>query len=158
MTGRNEVKRLTQRLDATFARVKNLGHDDLELLADFARYLVILVSGFLETALVELLLEHSRKGVKPSVQRFVQSRLKGQTNMECQRIIDLMGSFDDAWRVETETFLVDEKRAAIDSVIALRNAIAHGDQAAGVTVSRIDRYYQQVKVVLNRIADLCDPL
>ena len=158
MTGRNEVHRLTQRLDATFARAKLLGHADSELLADFARYLVILVSGFLENALVEIVLDHARKGSRPSVQRFVQSRLKGQTNMKCQRILDLLGSLDETWRKELEGFLVDEKKDAVDSVIALRNAVAHGEHAGGVTVSRISGYYQQIQLVVRKVADLCDPL
>jgi hypothetical protein len=60
MNGRAEVWRLKQRLDATFERAGRVG-SDLELQSDFARYLCVLVSGYMEKAVVELVLEHSRR-------------------------------------------------------------------------------------------------
>jgi len=53
MTGRAAVLSDQQRLDAIFARARTLQHDP-ELLSDFARYLCILVSGYLEKSLAEL--------------------------------------------------------------------------------------------------------
>ena len=49
MTGKAEVDRQRQQLDATFKRAANLGAD-AELLSDYARHLCVLVSGFLEQA------------------------------------------------------------------------------------------------------------
>jgi hypothetical protein len=60
MNGRAEVERLRQHLDATFKRIGSVD-SDLELLSDFARYLCVLVSGYIERAVAELLLEHARR-------------------------------------------------------------------------------------------------
>ena len=155
MTGRAEVSRLRHRLDAAFARAQ-AAPDDIELKSDLARYLCVLVSGFLEQAVVELVLEHTRQRAAPSVQLFVESRLRRFANARAQRLIDLLGSFDSDWRVDLERLLVDERKDAVDSIIDLRNTIAHG-RSAGVTFSRVTDYYREIKVVVDRIADLCDP-
>jgi hypothetical protein len=99
MTGRAEVARLRQRLDATFRRADNLPPDsDSELLSDFARYLCVLVSGFLEQATIELLLEHVRNQASPSIQQHVERRLRQFTNANAQKLLELLGSFDADWR------------------------------------------------------------
>ena len=50
--------------------------------------------------------------------------------------------------------LVDESKAAVDSLIGLRHQIAHGG-SAGVTYSRICDYYKRIQGLVNEIADIC---
>jgi len=47
-----------------------------------------------------------------------------------------------------------EHKDAVDSVVGLRNTIAHGGMA-GVTYQRIAAYYAKVQQVVERIAVLC---
>lgn len=155
MNGRAEVWRLKQRLDATFQRVGQVATDP-ELQSDFARYLCVLLSGYLEEAVSELLLEHSRRSAAPSVQRFVESRTRRLTNLNSQRLQELLGSFDPDWRKDLEQFVVDERKDAIDSIVNLKNIIAHG-QSVGVTYTRVRGYYQQIQTVVERVANLCAP-
>lgn len=156
MTGRAEVASLRQRLDATFLRASSIG-GDAELLSDFARYLCVLVSGFLEQSIVELVLEHVRQRSQLSIQRHIEARLRRRfTNANAQRILDLLGSFDVAWRSDLDAFLVDEYKDAVDSVIALRNTISHG-RFVGITMTRVRDYYARVWTVVDHIADLCVP-
>src|SRR5262249_46781919 len=110
MTGRAEVTRLKQRLDATFQRVAGIG-SDLELQSDFARYLCVLVSGYLERAVAELVLEHARRSGNPWLQRFVELNTRRFTNANAERLQNLLGSFDPDWRQTLESFLVDELKA-----------------------------------------------
>ena len=156
MNGRAEVHRLAQRLDATFSRIRDVG-PDAELQSDFARYLVILVSGFLEKAVAELVLEHARQSGAPTLQRFVESQTRHFTNANCQRLQTLLGNFSPDWRLSLEGFLSDELRDAVDSVVNLRNTIAHGG-SVGVTYHRIAEYYECVKQVTDYIADICAPI
>jgi hypothetical protein len=156
MTGRAEVASLRQRLDGTFKRLQGI-QADAEVLSDFARYLCVLVSGFLERSLIELVLEHVRLNSSPSVQRHVELRLRrGFMNAKHQRIIDLMSTFDVAWGADLEAFLVDEYRDAVNGIVDLKNKIAHGD-FVGVTLSRARDYYALVVRVVEHIADLCLP-
>lgn len=156
MTGRAEVSRLEQRLEAVFERA-GAATMDLELQSDMARYLCVLISGYLEQAIIELLLEHTRQRAQPSVLKHVEQRLRRFANAKAQKIFDLVGGFDNDWRVDLESFVVDERRDAVDSVVDLKNTIAHG-QSVNVTLSRARRYYEQAKEVIARIAYLSVPV
>ena len=155
MTGRGEIERRKQELDATFQRAAST-QGEAELLSDFARFLCVLVAGFLEQALVELVLEHVRTHSDPSVQRHVEQRLRHFTNAKAQRLIEILGSFDPDWRISLQGYLVDEHKDAVDGIVDLRNAISHGRSVA-VTMVRVQDYYGRVKHVVDHIADLCVP-
>lgn len=156
MTGRAEVYRLRQVLDNAFDRAARVG-DDSELQSDFARYLCVLVSGFLEKAIGELVLEHTRRQASPSLQRFVEFQTRRLTNVNAQRLQDLLGTFDSEWRQNLEGFLIDERKDAVDSIVSLKNSIAHG-QSVGVTFVRVKEYYKQILFVVERVAELCVPM
>jgi len=155
MTGRAEIERQKQRLDATFERVSK-AVADAEVLSDFARYFCVLVAGFLEQAVIEIALEHVRTHSQISVQRYVDHRLRRFTSANSQNIIDLLGSFDPDWRADLEQLLVDEYKDAINSVVTLRHTVAHG-RYAGVTMVGIREYYDRVKHVVEHAANLCIP-
>lgn len=155
MKGQAEIHQLKQRLDATFDRVKGVGQD-AELQSDFAKYLCVLVSGYIERSLIALILEHARGKGAPTLQRFVEQRTKRFTNANASRIQELLGDFDPDWRLELENILVDERKSAIDSIVDLRNTIAHGNPA-GLTYGRICDYYQQAQHVIDQVAKLCVP-
>jgi len=102
-TDEREVARLKQRLDATFKRIEGVD-SDLELRSDFARYLCVLVSGYLETLVAEPVLEHARRSGTPTLHRFVEVKTRRFTNVNSQRLQNLLGSFDPDWRQTLESF------------------------------------------------------
>lgn len=155
MTGRAEVARQQRQLDTTFSRAQGL-HADLELLSDFARYLCVLVSGFVEQTTIELLIEYARTHSDPRIQRHVERNVRHATNLNAQRLIDTVGAFDPVWRSELEQFIVDEYKDALDGIVNLRNGVAHG-RYVGVTFSRASDYYGRVKRIIARVADLVIP-
>jgi hypothetical protein len=155
MTGKAEVARQRQQLDATFKRASGL-EGDAELLSDFARYLCILVSGFLEQAVIELLIEYVRTHSDSRVQQHIEQRLRQLTNLKTQRLIDVLGGFDADWRRDLESFLVDEYKDAVNGIVDLRNTIAHG-RYAGVTLVRVQDYYVRIKAVVDQVSRLCVP-
>ena len=156
MTGRAQVEREKQRLDATFKRASS-AIDDPELLSDFARYLCVLVSGFLEQAVIELLLEYVKRRSDDAIQRHVAQRLRRFTSAKANNITVLMGSFNLDWQNDLEKYLVDEHKDAVDSVVNLRQVVSHG-RFAGVTMASVQRYYDRVKEVVDHIAGLCLPV
>lgn len=154
MTGRAEVRRLEKQLDATFQRIKALGPSgDIEVQSDFARYLCVLVSGYLEKSVAELVLDHARRNGGTTLQRFVEYETRRFTNANSRRLLDLLGSFHPDWRRDLERFMVDDLKDAVDSVINLRHTIAHGG-TVGVTYQRVSGYYERVKKVVGRIGIL----
>ena len=143
MTGRAEVNRQRQQLDTTFSRASGLGAD-AELLSDFARYLCVLVSGFVEQATIELLIEYVRTHSDPRILRHVERSARHLTNLKTHRLIDVIGALDPEWRSELEMFIVDEYKDALDGIVDLRNSVAHG-RYVGVTLSRVNEYSRALR-------------
>ncbi len=148
-----QLNRREQHLDATFERARQVDADT-ELLSDFAKYLCILVSGYLEQASIEILIEVTRLQSAPRVQRHIESRLHQLTNFKTQRLVDLFRSFDPDWGIQLDSFLIDEYKDAINSIVDNRNTIAHGGNV-GITVSRVLNYYTIIKKVVKKLNEMC---
>lgn len=142
-----------QRIDAAFARASQLRAEP-ELQADFARYLCVLVAGFIEKSLSEVALEHAKQNGSPTLQKYVERNVYKLTNANAEKVLAFVGSFSSTWRESMEHFIVDERKAALDSVYGLRNGIAHGKNV-GLTYSQISSYYRCVKEVVRELEALC---
>lgn len=155
MSGRGEVHRLRSRLDATFARAPDPTADP-EFQADFAKYLCILVSGYLESALCALLLGYAQSRSSREVASFVERQLGPWTNPKAEKIIDLFGSFNQDWRDNLTAYLVDQRKDSVNSLVALRHKIAHGE-SVGTSLSQIKSHYRNANEVISHVSDLVDP-
>ena len=131
------------RLDAVFGRVESLPKDNLQLQSDFARYLCVLVAGFVETEISDLAMEHCRKQSSPTVTNYVESYLSRVGVLNGNRLLQLVGRFDSKWHQELEQFIMGERKDALDSIVANRNQIAHG-QTVGITYARVQKYYESI--------------
>ncbi len=155
MIGRAAIHSHRQRIEAAFERSK-LASDDPELLADHAKYLCVLVSGFIEKSLAEIALEHARRAGSPSLQRFIERNTARFTNANSEKVLQFLGSFDPDWRRNVESVLVEQYKDAFDSVVNLRHQIAHG-YSVGLTYARIKEYYNAIREVVDYLQDLCIP-
>jgi len=70
------------------------------------------------------------------------------------KILDLAGSFSSDWRAELEAACAGAPKEAIDSIVANRHNIAHG-QTVGISLVRIREYYRHAMTVLDLIDDQC---
>jgi HEPN superfamily RiboL-PSP-like protein len=129
------------RLEAAFQRAQSV--NDLQLQADFARYLCVLVAGYLEQATRHIMGDFAVRKAHPHIGRYVERRLKFFTNANSQKLCDLVGDFDAEARVHLEAFLAGERKDAINSVVANRHEIAHG-RDVGLTLIRISEYHKHV--------------
>ena len=149
---------LTQQLRKLRAFAKKAGDsslDDLELQAHWAKYLCVLVAGFIENSLEEIFSEFVTDASSPAVARFAKSRLGNIQNPKAQRFIEVAGAFDESWRVGLEAFLEDNGRKdAVDSIIANRHLIAHGG-SSGITLSRVNQYLDKCVEVIDFIEAQC---
>ena len=155
MNGRAEVSRLRKRLDATFARIPSSA-TDVELQSDLAKYLCVLVCGFFENSIVALLLAYVERRSAPEVAVFVSRQLDRWTNPNAEKISTLFGSFNADWRLALEAYLVDERKESINSLVALRHKIAHGE-SVGTSLSQVKAHYKIIREVIEYLANLTDP-
>lgn len=149
----NEVMRAKQKLDNLFEKVNQLP-DDIELKAHWARYLCILVSGFIENSVRAIYSQYAKNKANTNIANFVERKLDDLQNPKMEKILQLTGAFSAEWestlRKNTEGALKD----AIDSIVANRNNIAHG-QDVGITYARIKDYYHKAFKVIKMIEEQC---
>ena len=141
-----------QKLDHLFQQISTI--DDEEMKSHWARYLCVLVAGFIENSLRTMLLKYAASKAHPNVANYVNSRLKNVTNLNNEKIKQLLCSFNSDWGKVIDENILDDQKAAIDSILANRHQIAHG-QAVGITYARVDQYYSRVVRSIDVIYEQC---
>ena len=141
-----------QRIDNVFKLAKQLEADD-EVLAHWARYLCVLSSGLVESGLRHMLSDYVRKGSSPNVSKFAMKHIDNLTNINSNKLAEILGAFDDNWRAAFDTDISDAQRSAIDSIVANRHNIAHG-RHVGISMVRMQTYYNDARDVLDWVHKL----
>ena len=144
---------MTQRLDALFSSARSLDSEP-EIQSHWARYLCVLTAGFVEQGIRTIVSEYCRHKASPQVLRFVQARLHKFQNPKMGKILEIVGQFDNDWKVRLEAQCLGELKDAIDSIMANRNSIAHG-RDTNIGLVSIRDYYQRAKRVLEHIEQIC---
>jgi hypothetical protein len=150
-----EVEYHRRKLIAAFGRAQELSKfpDLEELQADYARHLCVLVSGFIERAVTEIILTYAQGKAPAPLRSFIETSLKRLTNVDKERLLNLVGSLDAGWRTQLESYVVDERQAAINSIVGLRNDIAHGG-GGSVSLSQVEKYWVVVQEVIEKVEQL----
>jgi hypothetical protein len=148
-----EVIRYQKRLDGLFKQV-SLMRDNAELQSHWARYLCILVSGFLEVSVRSLYSGYAKSKAAPYVVNFVERNLERLQNPNMEKILSIAVSFSPEWEAELRAATEGALKDAVDSVVANRNSISHG-QDVGITYVRVSDYYKRVVRVLELVERHC---
>lgn len=129
--------------------------EDPELIGHWTRYLCVLVSGLIEVSVSEAFDEYSRvRTPDRRVIRYVDRQLSSFQNPKMQKIVSLASAFDASWGADLETRTLGELKDAIDSIVANRNRIAHGDSVA-LSFYQLQAYYVSACRVLDMIDAMC---
>jgi hypothetical protein len=155
LQGRGEVVRREQRLLSLFASIDGAGLGP-ELTAHYSRYLCVLVSGYAEQSVKELVTQYCRSKANEPIQRYVGKQLGRLRNIDLEKLKQLIESFRPEWWTQLEATRRDEL-SAFGSVATLRNAISHGMET-GVTLATVRQYFDQISAVLHDLCDLFDPV
>ncbi|WP_189420113.1 HEPN domain-containing protein [Streptomyces griseoviridis] len=152
--GRVEVARRKQRLTALFSAIDGAGLSG-ELTSHYARYLCVLVSGFVEQSVKELVTEYCRNRSAEPIQRYVGSQLKRLRNIDSEKLKQLIESYSvDWWRIILDKY--PDQLESIGSIATVRNNVSHGGDA-GITMSTIRQYFNDACVLMDELSDLFDP-
>lgn len=144
-----------QRLIGLIAQAAQLRSDQSELQAHWARYICVLASGFLETALIEIYSNYAKSCANAAVANYVQSALGRVQNPKSNRFLETAGAFDKSWEENLNSFLSsDGRREAIDAIMANRHLIAHGKDS-GITLVRVKDYLTKSVQVIDYIETQC---
>lgn len=144
-----QLIRYKTRLDYLYSKVNNLD-DDAELLAEWAKYLCVLTSAYLEQCIRAIYSDYIKKRSHPNVHQFAQYNLNNFQNPKMEKICQLAGSFNNTWADQLKLETEGELKDSVDSIVANRNMIAHG-RDVGLTYSNLKKYYAHIQIVLELI-------
>lgn len=113
------------RLEFLFGRADYFEDDD-RLLGEWARYLCVLASGYIEESVRTIILDYVERRADPYVVRYVEIGVGQFQNARFGRVKSLLESFNVDFGKQLESMTTGEIRNAVDSVIDNRNDIAHG--------------------------------
>ncbi len=150
-----EIHRYETRLDKLFEEIKNLPDDNDWLKSHWSRYLCVLAAGYLETAVCEIYVDYA-KHAPPNVRKFVESHLRRFQNPNMEKILQLTGAFSTEWADSLQVEAEGQLKDAVDSIVNLRNQIAHGKDS-GISFSQIKSYYAAGKRLVAVIDKQCNP-
>ena len=148
------------------ARLKNLldnppssqieGPEGIQLDGHFAKYACVLVSGYLEASVKEVLYNYALIKSEGRIGFYVGKTWPNSMNMNSKNILDMLGRFDEKWAGEIQEWMDDgapKNSGIIDGIVKNRNNIAHGAEAKTTGVS-ITSVRSQFEVATNLVAKL----
>lgn len=152
--GADKVRSQQRHLESVFTLID--GSDlSTEARAHYARYLCILLAGFAEQALKDLVAEHARRQSAPTVHRFVEGRMGKLWGINQVKLRETLDAFDQQWWADLEAKLPQEIDA-LNSVGKLRDSISHGGDS-GVGMTQVQQYRDGVFRLVAYLCSLLDP-
>lgn len=144
----NDIKQgFERRIQQSINQINELRSDDNadEIIANLSKYLCILISGYTEKVFINLLVQHFSIRANPKIVRFISQTYRHTTNLNMEKIIDILQKFDDSWKDSILSNLqYDEYSSSIQAIYDNRNKIAHGENV-NVTVSNLEYWYHSIQ-------------
>ncbi|HYP25328.1 MAG TPA: HEPN domain-containing protein [Blastocatellia bacterium] len=153
-----EIARQLNRLYALIKKSEEACAGNLELQAEWAKYLCILSAGLIENALKEIYIEFAQKKTSRPIANFLSSIISPIRNPKTQRFLDIAAAFNPTWKDELENHVnINGRLEAIDSIMNQRHLIAHGqNQNSNITLAKLKDYLAKSVEVLEFIEQQCN--
>lgn len=148
------VHQQIQRLDHLFTLANSFSEE--EHIANWSRYLCILASGLIENSVKAFVWRYASKKSAVTIQSYVNKKVQSITNLNCEKLSQFLRSFSEEWCEEFDKTISEKQKAAIDSIIANRNNIAHGSDV-GISFVTMKQYYTDAKAVLALLEKIINP-
>lgn len=141
-----------QQLDDLFKKVSII--NDEEMKSHWSRYLCVLVSGFIENSLRVLIYKYTTNRSHPTITSYINNHIKNITNLNYEKLKQLLSSFSVDWRNLLDDSISDEQKDALTSIVNNRNHIVHG-RSVDLTYVRLIDYYKNATDVIEYINRNC---
>ena len=149
---------ISDKVRRIIAAYKQFQDYDSEVAADIAAYFCVLIYGHYESAVKGAILDHAGREGSPELARFVQERLKRQSNLKSSQLKELLGSFSSEWK-ETVGEKINERigcNDALNSLVDQRNSIAHG-RCVDLRMDDLHQWKEHVDEVITWVRDALKP-
>lgn len=141
-------------LDRCDELVKRISPDlDGLMVSAVCQHICVLMAGALETGIQEILGSFCVKKSARHVGSYAAKRISTFSNANPDKILQLVGDFDAAWRDELENFWVGAVKDHIGSIVGNRHLIAHG-RPTEVSISRIQEWRKSMDGFLKKLTQM----
>ena len=111
---------------------------ETEIHAHWAKYICVLVSGYIEQAVKEIILEHASTKCDQRISRYIDHTWPKSKNMKCDSINEILAYFDDYWSDQFWEWVGQgSRKKEINEIISWRNRIAHGEVSSTNNVTLV---------------------
>ena len=117
--------------------------------------MTIWVSGYLEVTCRNTLLTYTENKSDKAVARFVNKQLERMRNPKTKEILRLVRSFDEDRANELKEFCQGRIKESVDSVVTLRNQIAHGE-SEHATIAKVKTQFDDSRELARKLKELFD--
>ena len=148
-----EHERIAQRIDAIYKLRSSIGVENTFQIAQLANYTCILISAYLERAIVELIVDYCTKRGAGQVAAFVAAQIGRFQNPSSEKVVTLLRNFGEPVSSRLTSSLSDEMRSSIDSIVSNRNNLAHGRNAT-VTFSMLGTWDEQIRKFVSKLQNV----
>lgn len=146
------IRTYETKLEGLFKMVDHANYDP-SIVANWARYLCVLVSGYVEVSLRHLLSEYVGQRAQPPIVKYVETHLSRLTNLKMSKIYAALEPFNKSWQGRLQAALSEKTTAQIDSLVNTRNAISHGVNT-GIGFVTVRQYYDSAQELVNALEEI----
>ena len=146
-----DARTLGTSIGSTYREALELSDENQSRLAQL---MTIWVSGYIEVICKAVLLTYTEKKSDEIVAKFVGQILQKMRNPRTKEISDLVRSFDKGRADELKEFFQGRIKESVDSVVALRNEIAHGRPPAHATIANVKKQFDDSREFATKLKEL----
>lgn len=125
----------------------------METLAYLAQIVTVWVSGYLESACREVVLDYTKRRADENIVSYVSHTLKRFSNPRMDRILELLRAMDAAAADRLKRFADGQITASVNSIVSNRNRIAHG-RSTQITLLQVKVYDQDAQQFAKKMRKL----
>lgn len=146
-----------EEIKALVAGLSAKGHHNDEIISRLAEYLIIRVSGLIEVSVKAILLDHSKNATNDlPVLSFIEYQLNRHWDLNHGKICELVEHFSPDWGTAVKRDIVGPMKESINSVVVLRNTLAHGGDIT-ISFSTASDHNCHVLEAMQTLATICNP-
>ena len=150
-----DVRTLEIAIDSTYEAARKFENEN-ENRSRLAQLMAIWVSGYLEVTCRDVLVTYVESTSNEIVASYVSQQLSRSRNPTTQEILKLVKHFDESRAKELKKFISQRGiRESVDSVVSLRNHIAHG-RPMDATIEDVKKQFDDSRQLAEKLKELFD--
>lgn len=132
----------------------SLAYENEFLQSHLSGYICIRVSGYFENAVSSIVYAYAKNRSHKHIAAYVDKTISRLTNINSVKLKEIVGSLSPDLRQKLEDFFDDsQKESSLNSLVNIRNTIAHGKDH-GVTVVQANDYFKQCKEIVGFLEEI----